>query len=121
MAYSIGEQIANEYDLMDMPYWAVPGTPALSSGGTAPAGNYSVRAAYAYAGGVGILSPSAMVAVGTGQRFTVPSPPADAAGLATGWNVYVGTSGNENLQNSTPIPIGTGFTLNAAPVTNLGF
>ncbi len=117
---SVGDQIASEYDLMDQPYAAMPGTPTLSSGGTLPAGNYSVRAAYTYAGGVGILSPSVMVTVASGQEFTVPSPPVDAAGLATGWNIYIGPSGNENLQNSTAIPIGTAFTLSAPPSTNLG-
>ena len=117
---SSGDQIASEYDLMDLPYWALPGAPVLSTGGSLPAGNYSVRAAYTYAGGVGILSPSVMVAVTSGQQFTVPSPPADAASLATGWNVYVGPSGNENLQNGTPIAIGTAFPLTTAPSTNLG-
>ena len=61
-----------------------------------------------------------MVTVASGQEFSVPSPPVDAAGLATGWNIYIGPSGNENLQNSTAIPIGTAFTLSAAPSTTLG-
>jgi hypothetical protein len=117
---SVGDQIASEYDLMDQPYAAVPGTPSITSGGTLPAGTYSVRAAYTYSGGVGIVSPSVMVTVTSGQEISVPSPPADAAGVATGWNVYIGPSGNENLQNGTAIPIGTGFTLNAAPSTTLG-
>jgi hypothetical protein len=117
---SVGDQFANEYDLMDMPYWAAPAAPTLASGGSLPAGNYSVRLAYTYAGGVGIVSPSTMVAVAAGQQMTVPSPPADAAGQATGWNVYIGASGNENLQNSAPLAIGTAFTLNAAPTTGLG-
>ena len=117
---SFGDQIASEYDIMDQPYAAAPGTPTLSSGGTVPAGNYSVRTAYTYAGGVGILSPSVMVTVATGQEFSVPSPPVDAAGLATGWNIYIGSSGNENLQNSTALPIGTAFTLSAPPSTTLG-
>ncbi|WP_161557453.1 glycosyl hydrolase family 28-related protein [Acidisarcina polymorpha] len=117
---SIGEQIANENDMMDMPYWAAPGVPVLTAGGSVPAGSYSVRAAYTYAGGAGIVSPSVMAAVSAGQQMTVASPPADAAGLATGWNIYVGTSGNENLQNSTPLAIGSAFTLSTAPTTNLG-
>ncbi len=117
---SVGDQVASEFDLMDQPYSAMPGTPTLSPGGTLPAGNYSVRAAYTYAGGVGILSPSMMVTVASGQQFTVPSPSADAAALATGWNVYIGTSGNENLQNSAAIAIGSAFTLSAPPSTNLG-
>ena len=118
---SVGDQIASEYDLMDLPYWATTGTPSAAAGGSLAAGEYSVRVAYTYASGVGIVSPSTMVAVGAGQgQFTVPSPSADAAGLATGWNVYVGTSGNENLQNSLPLPIGTNFTLSATPVSNLG-
>jgi hypothetical protein len=117
---SVGDQIASEYDLLDQPYAALPGTPAIASGGTLAGGIYSVRAAYTYASGIGIMSPSVMVAVAAGQKFTVPSPPADAAGVATGWNVYIGPSGNENLQNSAVIPIGTAFTLSAAPTTNLG-
>ena len=117
---SVGDQIASEYDLMDQPYAALPGMPAISSGGTLPAGTYSIRAAYTYAGGVGIVSPSVMVAVTSGQQISVPSPPADAAGLATGWNIYVGASGNENLQNSAPIAIGTAFALTAPPSSNLG-
>ena len=117
---SVGDQVASEYDLMDQPYAAVPGTPVVSAGGTLTAGTYSIRAAYSYAGGVGIVSPSVMVAVASGQQISVPSPPADAAGLATGWNVYIGPSGNENLQNTAAIPIGTAFALSAAPSTNLG-
>jgi hypothetical protein len=115
-----GDQIASEYDLMDMPYWATPGTPVVTTGGSLPAANYSMRAAYTYSGGVGILSPSVMVAVTSGQQISVPSPPVDTAGIATGWNIYIGPSGNETLQNSSPIAIGTAFTLNAAPSTNLG-
>jgi hypothetical protein len=117
---SVGSQIANEYDLMDQPYAASPGTPALSAGGTLPAGTYSVRAGYTYSGGVGIVSPSVMVTVASGQQFSVPSPPVDAASVATGWNIYIGASGNENLQNSSALAIGTPFTLSAAPSTNLG-
>ena len=117
---SVGDQIAGEYDLMDQPYAAAPGTPAIVTGGTLPAGTYSFRAAYTYAGGVGILSPSVMVTVTGGQEFSVPSPPVDAAGLATGWNLYIGLSGNENLQNASPLPLGTAFSLSAAPSTNLG-
>ncbi len=117
---SVGDQIASEYDLMDQPYAAAPGTPAIASGGTLPAGTYSVRAAYTYAGGVGIISPSVMVTVTGGEEFSVSSPAVDAAGLATGWNIYIGLSGNENLQNASPLPIGTAFTLSAAPSTNLG-
>jgi hypothetical protein len=117
---SVGDQIANEYDLMDQPYAAVPATPTVSSGGTLPAGTYSVRAAYTYAGGVGIVSPSVMVTVSGGQEFSVASPPVDAAGLATGWNIYIGPSGNENLQNSATIPIGTAYVQSAAPSTTLG-
>lgn len=117
---SSGDQIASEYDLMDMPYWATTAAPAVASGGSLPSGNYSVRVAYTYAGGVGIVSPSVMVAVGSGQQITVPSPAVDQAGLATGWNVYIGSSGNEYLQNSLPIAIGTSFNLRATPVTNIG-
>jgi hypothetical protein len=117
---SVGDQVANEYDLMDLPYWAIAGTPAVSSGGTVPPGTYSVRAAYTYAGGVGIVSPSAMTPMASGQSLTVPSPPADGAGLATGWNVYIGPSGNETLQNSSPIAIGSPFVLSAAPSSSLG-
>jgi hypothetical protein len=117
---STGDQIANEYDLMDLPYWATTAAPTVTAGGSLPAGNYSVRVAYTYATGVGILSPSTMVAVGNGQQFTVPSPPADAAGLATGWNVWIGPSGNETLQNSAPLAIGTAFAASAAPSTNGG-
>ena len=61
-----------------------------------------------------------MVTAASGQKFSVPSPAVDAAGLATGWNIYIGISGNEYLQNSATIAIGTSFMLSAAPVTNLG-
>jgi len=117
---SVGDQVANEYDLMDLPYWATTAPPTVMTGGSLPAGTYSVRTAYTYATGVGILSPSTMVAVGSGQQFTVPSPAADAAGLATGWDVWIGPSGNETLQNSTPLAIGTGFPVSSAPSTNGG-
>lgn len=49
------------------------------------------------------------IAVSNGL-LTVASPPAVAG--ATGWNVYIGfESGNEQLQNVTPLTIGTNYTI----------
>jgi len=54
--------------------------------------------------------------VTAGNDLTVASPPA-AIGL-TGWNVYISDSaGNEKLQNSPPIDIGTNYTLDHALLT----
>ena len=118
---SIGEQIANERDLVDLPYWAAPGAPAVTTGGSVPAGIYSVRAAYTYAGGVGILSPSTMVTVGSGQQFLGAfSPRRTRRGWRRDGMSMLGHRGTRPCQNTSPLAIGSGFTLSAAPTTNLG-
>ena len=62
------------------------------------------------AGQEGAASDVAQIATATGQQLTIASvnPPV----TATGWNVYIGAAPNAlSLQNSTPVPIGSTWTL----------
>lgn len=94
-----------------------PAAPALGSaaGGTLAATTYYVKVTYVTAAGETLPSAESSLAVAVNNVLTVTSPSAQAG--ATGYNVYVGTaSGNETLQNSTPIAIGTNWT---EPTTGL--
>lgn len=65
-------------------------------------GTYYVKTTYVTPYGETDASPESSLAVNDGNILVIAPPPADAAGFATGWNVYVGkTSGSEVLQ-STP-------------------
>lgn len=98
-----------------------PAPPSLSaaSGGSLAATTYFVKVAYINPAGETIASPESSLAVAASHVLVVTSPA--AAGTATGWNVYVSTStGTEQLQNSTEIPLGTNWTEpTSGLVTNL--
>lgn len=110
------------------PLTAPAAAPTLStvSGGTGvnlPALTYYVVVTYTGAMGESFASPESNFAVsGGGQNGTtdnllkIASPPAFSG--ATGWNVYVGTdAGDEQLQNSPPIAIGTPWMENGSGIT----
>ncbi|MCC7176598.1 MAG: hypothetical protein IT159_15500 [Bryobacterales bacterium] len=86
--------------------------PVLSAAaGSAPAAMYWVRISWTGPGGQeGCASEPSVLAAPEG---TVPRTNAGAAPpIATGWNVYVGAnSGEEQLQNVTPIPLGSSWTM----------
>ena len=105
---------------MDQPYAAAPGTPTIASGGTLPAGTYSVRAAYTYAGGVGIVSPSVMVTVTGGAGVFCAVAAGGCGRSGDGMEHLHRAVGNENLQNSSTIPIGTAFTLKCGALNEPG-
>jgi hypothetical protein len=86
-----------------------PAAPVLSSvaGGANPAARYYVRITYVTAGGETAVSAESNLAVAANSLLQVASPAADPQGLATGWNVYVGTvTGQETLQSASPLPLG---------------
>jgi YD repeat-containing protein len=88
-----------------------PAAPTLSqtSGGTMPATTYYVKIAYVFGGPAGPSSAESSLAVSANKLLQVGSP-ASASG-ATGYNVYVATaSGNEILQNTSPVALGTTWT-----------
>lgn len=82
---------------------AAPGQPVLSAvaGGTLPATTYYVRATYVTPSGETAASLEAALAVAANNLLTVSAPGIDQVGIATGWNVYVGTTpSQETLQAS---------------------
>jgi hypothetical protein len=84
-------------------------TLASSAGGTMAATTYYVVYTYTDAQGQTVASPEASLAVAADYLLTVTSPAASTN--ATGYNVYVGTAtGQETLQNSSPIALGTNWT-----------
>ena len=96
-----------------------PLAPALSavSGGVLAASRVYVVITYVTAQGETAISGETNLALAADQLLTVASPLMDTQNLAVGWNVYVGTkSGQEILQNSSPLSIGTSWT---EPVSGL--
>lgn len=86
-------------------------TLSITSGGMLAAARCYVRATYVTALGETAVSPEANVVVPASDLLVVTSPPQDIQGIATGWNVYVGTAaGQETLQNAAPLAIGTNWT-----------
>ncbi len=73
---------------------APPQLPVLSSvsAGSASAAVYYVRITYVTALGETAASVPTVLAVGASKQLVVTSPLQDPASLATGWNVYIGTS-----------------------------
>jgi len=62
-------------------------------------------------------SQEATLIVAANELLSIASPGTDEAGIATGWNVYVGTaSGQEMKQNATPIGLANAWT---EPTTGL--
>lgn len=92
-----------------------PPAPALSAatGGSLPSGTVYVVATYLSQYGETLASLESNVAViGPTGQVTVTSPSSVTG--ATGYNVYAAsTSGAEALQNSSPIAIGTNYTIDA--------
>lgn len=104
---------------------ATPPTPTLSAtaGGTLAATTYYVTVTYtattAASNDESAHSPEASLAVAANNLLVVNSPPAQSG--AAGWNVYVAsTSGGETLQNTTPIAIGTNWTLPTSGLIGTG-
>jgi hypothetical protein len=99
---------------------AAPVAPTLSTvaGGTLTSqGTLYVKTTLVTALGETVPSAEASSAVANNFELAVASP-VDATGTATGWNVYIGsTSGSEKKQNSTPIALGTAYTLTTVPST----
>jgi RHS repeat-associated protein len=94
-----------------------PAAPTLSqtSGGTLPATTYYVKVAYVFNGPAGPGSAESSLAVSANKLLQVSSPTSVAG--ATGYNVYAATaSGNEVLQNTSPVALGTNWT---EPTTGL--
>lgn len=92
---------------------AAPVAPVLAAapGGLLSANRLYVRVTYVTASGETAVSAESNVVVPANQLLTVAPPVPDTSGLATGWNVYVGTrSGQETLQNAAPLPIGVAWT-----------
>lgn len=99
-----------------------PAAPTLTSvsGGTLEAETYYVSVSYTNAAGaVGNTSPQANISVDADYLPEVASPAALSG--ATGYNVYMGTSASSlTLQNTSPITIGTPYTLPDTGVTTTG-
>lgn len=85
------------------------------AGGTLTGTTYYVKVTYVNATGETLASSEASLAVATNFLLSVSAPP--ALGSATGYNVYVSTTtGAEQKQNSSPIPLGAAWIL---PTTGL--
>ncbi len=106
--------------------WPILGTPSLSgtappalapaltstAGGSLAKATYFARVSYVTAMGETAASFESNLPIAANNLLAVASPGSDRLGLATGWNVYLGTaSGQETLQNASPIGIGTDWTL----------
>jgi hypothetical protein len=82
------------------------------AGGTLSAASYYVKISYVTATGETAASAETAIALAADLLLQVASPALDTKSLATGWNVYIGSSSyGETKQNTTPIAIGTAFTL----------
>lgn len=118
-------QLPGTFFPLQLTHWPLLGTASLS--GTAPpalapvlgssaAGSLAAQSLYARisyvtATGETAVSQESNLNIAANNVLTVASPVQDALGLATGWNVYVGTAASqETLQNASPIPIGTAWT-----------
>jgi hypothetical protein len=100
-----------------------PLAPVLSSVtlGALGAATYYAKITYVTPTGETAASLESSLAVAANNLPQVAAPIADTQALATGWNCYLGsTSFGETLQNATPIPIGTAFTLPTSGLTTGG-
>jgi len=102
---------------------AAPAAPTLTavSGGALSAVRYFARVSYLTAAGETAASPESALPVAANSLLQVGSPRQDInlPPLATGWNVYLSTTaGAETLQNASPLPIGTAFTLPIAGLSS---
>ncbi|MGH9541394.1 MAG: hypothetical protein ACRD2H_05890 [Terriglobales bacterium] len=112
-------------DPLTLDIQATPQAPTLGSaaGGTLPATTYYATVTYtattASSNDESAHSTEASLAVAADNVLVVDSPPAQTG--AAGYNVYVGTaSGAETLQNTTPIAIGTNWTMPVSGSINTG-
>lgn len=95
---------------------SIPGSPVsaptlalVSSAYSLPWIGYYVFVTYTSAYGETTASPQSFLGASPGHVIQVTSPPSVTG--ATGWNVYIGDgAGNEQLQNTSPIAIGTNYT-----------
>lgn len=114
-----GEGMTNLAALMNasLSGYTAPATPSLSltaAGVLTSQGTMYVKTTYVTDQGETAASAEASLAVTDNHELVVASPAAMTG--ASGWNVYIETSsGGEKKQNSTPIAIGTSYTLTAAP------
>lgn len=86
-----------------------PVAPVLSAvaGGALAATRYFVMATYVTAAGETAASAEVALSVAANGLLEVAAPVPDSLGLATGWNVYVGTAaGKEIKQNTAPLALG---------------
>jgi hypothetical protein len=103
-----------------------PSAPALSAGaansGSLNGSTYYVEVTCTNSNGETLVSAESTLNPGANGSIIVTSPSCAASGLTTygtGYNVYASSnSGYETLQNSTPISLGTNFTITS--VGNLG-
>jgi hypothetical protein len=99
-----------------------PAAPVLSSvaGGILPATTYYVVITYLNTIGETVGSAEASIAIAANNLPQVASP-ASPYGDAVSYNVYMGlTSGSEQLQNSSPVALGTPFTLSQYGIVTIG-
>lgn len=95
---------------------AAPAAPSLTAatiGGSLPSSTVYGKATYVSLYGETSASPESTAAVtGPTGQVIFTAPPSQAG--ATGWNAYAAlATGAEVLQNTSPVAIGTGFTLDA--------
>ncbi len=93
---------------------APPLAPSLSSvaGGALAAASYYARVTYVSPLGETAASLETFLPIAANQLLQIAAPTTDPYALATGWNVYLSTSSyTETLQNTTPIALGTSWTL----------
>jgi hypothetical protein len=84
----------------------------IQAGGALAAATYYVRLTYVTPLGETALSPEVALPLAASTLFTIPSPVLDENQIATGFNVYVATTSlAETRQNTTPINLGTNWTL----------
>ncbi len=102
---------------------AAPLSPLLTTvaGGALAARKYFATITYVTSLDETPASVESVVVIAAGRILQVASPPQDQLGLATGYNVYVGTAtGKGTLQNVTPIAIGTAWTEPTSGLTTNG-
>lgn len=103
---------------------ATPPTPTLSyTAGTGAGGTFYATITYtataANSNDESAHSAEASLAVPANNVLVVHSPPTQSG--AAGWNAYVGTSsGGETLQNTSPLAIGSNWTMPSNGSTNTG-
>lgn len=97
---------------------AAPGTPSLSTvSGTSPGTEVEVVTTYTTSYGETVPSGKADKTPTTSEQVACASPSSES--YATGWNCYAGEPGGPYyLQNTSPIAIGTAFTIPGTLVTD---